>query len=214
MKLYLAGAITGNRDYKEEFGICAQDLREAGYEVVSPVEIDPVEHGDEIHDWTPETETYRQYLRTDAAELLGCDGVALIPGFEGSNGVRKEIQLARLYDIPVYAIDWTDDDEPEITLSLYEEPILHEAQRITGIDRNRAYGHPLDNHGLTAEFWSLWLARKYGQRLPLTAEDVCWMNSLQKHSREANAPKRDNLVDVCGYMRNVEMIGEERARRG
>lgn len=211
MKLYLAGAITGNKYYRDDFAFHADELRALGHEVVSPVELDPVEHDDSIHDWTPDTPAYQQYLRTDAAALLGCDGIALIPGWEKSYGVRREIELARSYWLPVYEVRLHTEGATLVPVD--DEPILEEAARITSGDRNKFYGHPLDNHGLTAELWALWLERKYGCRLPLTAEDVCWLNSLQKHSREANAPKRDNMVDVCGYMRNLEMIGEERRRR-
>jgi hypothetical protein len=95
------------------------------------------------------------------------------------------------------------------------ESILDEAARITSTDRQQAYGHPLDNHSTTAEFWT-----SYGHRkgwLPLdkklTFEDVCDFNALQKLSREANAPKRDNSVDVCGFQQNKIMAREEQARR-
>jgi len=90
------------------------------------------------------------------------------------------------------------------------ETILDEAARLTGGDRNKSYGHPLDNHTVTADFWTGWLTRKYGVTVKLDAEDVCWMNILQKISREANAPKRDTVVDVAGYARNVEMVQDER----
>lgn len=93
------------------------------------------------------------------------------------------------------------------------ETILEEAARITSADRNKDYGTPLDNHAATAAFWRLWFRRKYGIDVPVDAEDVCWCNVLQKISREANAKKRDNLVDVAGYVRNVELVQDERHTR-
>jgi Domain of unknown function (DUF6378) len=48
----------------------------------------------------------------------------------------------------------------------------------------------------------------------ITAEDVCWMMMLLKVSRQINLPTKDNLVDIVGYARNIEMIDEERRARG
>lgn len=93
------------------------------------------------------------------------------------------------------------------------ESVLQEAQRLVHGDRGQDYGHPIDNHACTAELLSAFLFRKYRVRLPLAAEDVAVFNILQKISREANAHKRDGMVDVAGYAENVQMIHDERARR-
>jgi hypothetical protein len=55
--------------------------------------------------------------------------------------------------------------------------------------------------------WSTYLGVK------ITAEDVCWMQILLKVARQINLPTRDNLVDVVGYARNIEMIEQERKAR-
>jgi hypothetical protein len=93
------------------------------------------------------------------------------------------------------------------------ETILEEAQRLVHGDRQGSYGHPLDNHGTTSEMMAAYLFRKYGIRVPLVAEDTAVWNILQKVSREANAPKRDNRTDGAGYFENVQMIEDERQRR-
>ena len=88
--------------------------------------------------------------------------------------------------------------------------ILEEAQEIIHGPRREDYGHPLDNHGRTAEDWSkIW-------GIALTPEDVCFMNIVQKISRMKTTGKitRDGLVDIAGYAANVEMIQDERERRG
>ncbi len=88
--------------------------------------------------------------------------------------------------------------------------ILNEADQITGGDRQRDYGHPRDNHARTAALWTAYL-ELVGATLPaggLTARQVCWLNILQKISRDVNAAKRDNLTDVAGFARNIEMIDE------
>lgn len=92
----------------------------------------------------------------------------------------------------------------------YPQTILQEAEVVTSGDRRKFYGHPRDNHGNTAELWNGWLHRKglLPQDKNLTFEDVCFMMALLKISRHANLPKRDNLVDIAGYMRNVEQAVE------
>lgn len=96
-----------------------------------------------------------------------------------------------------------------------KETILAEAERIASADRQRYYGHPLDNHRCTAEMWQAYLLR-CGWTPPargMNVRDVCQLNILQKISRDANQPKRDNLVDTCGYARNAEQADEELLRR-
>lgn len=92
--------------------------------------------------------------------------------------------------------------------------ILHEADMLTSGDRNKSYGAPIDNHGCTAALWTAWLNRRHGTALTLTPEDVCFLNILQKASRGANGPdvKRDTIVDIAGFARNIEMVVEARGK--
>ncbi len=92
-------------------------------------------------------------------------------------------------------------------MSKHHENILEEADRLTGGDRNEDYGHPLDNHSRTAAYWSTYLG------VPISPEQVCVLNVLQKIARSQNTDKRDNWVDVCGWTRNIEMIQDERKAR-
>lgn len=101
--------------------------------------------------------------------------------------------------------------------------ILEKANEIVHGARNEAYGHPLDNHGLTAKYWNVYIEAKYVDapaRLvdittPLTAEDVCFLNILQKIARAQNGVdlNLDSLTDIAGYSENIEMILEERKTR-
>ena len=87
--------------------------------------------------------------------------------------------------------------------------ILEEAPEIVHGDRNRDYGHPLDNHGLTAQLWSAYTGSD------ITAEDVCFINIQQKISRmrTSGTITRDGLVDIAGYAANIEMLMDEREKR-
>lgn len=86
--------------------------------------------------------------------------------------------------------------------------VLEEANDIIHGARNKTYGHPLDNHSRTAALWSAYLG------IPISPEQVCWLNALQKISRTCSGVyHRDNITDVCGYAGNVEMIHDEREKR-
>lgn len=96
-------------------------------------------------------------------------------------------------------------DEEDIGLT--SKTILDEAHLAVEGARGRDYGHPLDNHSRTAALWAVYLGR------PVTPEDVCFLNMLQKIARCMNSVTRDGLVDLAGYARNVEMVQQERERR-
>ena len=89
------------------------------------------------------------------------------------------------------------------------ESVLDEAKHITGNDRMEQYGHPEKNFKVISELWNEYLVHKYDV-CPLKPEDVCFMMILLKMAREITGSKRDNLVDIAGYVRNVMQIrGEE-----
>jgi len=85
--------------------------------------------------------------------------------------------------------------------------LFDEVKHIVTGDRREFYGHPLDNHGRTAEMWSAYLGIK------ITPEQVCWMMMLLKCARQAHMPARDNLIDIVGYATNIDMIANETRRR-
>lgn len=85
------------------------------------------------------------------------------------------------------------------------EVMRNACERVKGIvtsDRNEVYGTPSENHEVTAGMWSLFLSRKLGQFVDLTGEDVCWLNVLQKASRQAHWSQEDNALDAAGYAFN------------
>jgi hypothetical protein len=81
-----------------------------------------------------------------------------------------------------------------------ERTVLDEARILVDGARQKDYGSPDICHSRTALLWSAYLNTE------VTARDVCMMNILQKVSRDSNASKRDNLVDICGYARCAEIL--------
>lgn len=83
-QLYLAGPMTGLPDLNfPAFHTAAKALRERGYRIVNPAELNT----DLAADWL-------SCMRVDIAELVRCDGVVLLPGWELSRGARVEQSLA------------------------------------------------------------------------------------------------------------------------
>ena len=80
--------------------------------------------------------------------------------------------------------------------------ILKEADDITGGCRQEAYGSPEDNFREIAGYWSNYLKKK------IEPADVARMMILLKIARQTHNPKRDNLVDIAGYARTEEMLGD------
>ena len=84
MKLYIAGPMSGCEDYNYPAFMAAQKVLEAlGYEVENPAS------GGQVEGWK-----WTDYMRRGIAQLVTCDGVAMLPGWRESRGARIERQLA------------------------------------------------------------------------------------------------------------------------
>lgn len=89
--LYIAGPMTGLPGYNlPAFAVAAVELEALGYRTVNPGR-----HGvNPLYTW-------RDYLRRGLVELLECDGVALLDGWEHSKGATLEVHVARALEMPV-----------------------------------------------------------------------------------------------------------------
>ncbi len=99
MKLYLAGPMSGL--YNFNFGAFdrARDrLVELGHEVISPADLDRVSGLAEVNknvgggDVTPAERAW--YLKRDVGELVGCDAIVLLDGWEESKGANIELLVS------------------------------------------------------------------------------------------------------------------------
>ncbi len=191
--VYVAGPMTGVEAFnRPTFHATTRAIRSQGYEVVNPAEFD------EADPIPPGGRAWDEYIRRDLAALLGCNTVAVLPGWRKSRGAALEVHVARALGMAVVDAD---------SLEPVAETVLEEARRVVDGARGQDYGHPRDNHGCTAALIEAYLWRRYGPGARFDAADVCMANVLQKVSRLANTPgHRDSLVDIAGYARNYEML--------
>ena len=147
---------------------------------------------------------YREYVEHDMALLKTCDAIAMLPGWDGPNarGSVWERAVAQLLGLAVY--DALAVVAVEIVAPKRQpETALQEAQRLVHGDRGAAYGHPIDDYARTGRMWGAILGiRDIDPRL------CCLMMAAVKISREVNAPKRDNRVDLAGYAECAQMVAE------
>lgn len=99
MSLYIAGPMSGYPRYNyDTFEEAATSLREAGYAVLSPHELD---ENLDLRDFDPDVpgsftiEHRHKAMRQDLDIVLNvADAVALLPGWEQSEGARLEVAVA------------------------------------------------------------------------------------------------------------------------
>lgn len=92
MKTYLAGPMTGFPELNFPlFHAEAQRLRDTGHQVVNPAEInvDPAKGWEEC-------------MRADIAELVTCDAIAMLPGWQQSRGATLEHHIASELGLQIF----------------------------------------------------------------------------------------------------------------
>ena len=83
-RVYLSGPMSGLPEHNAPaFNAAATQLRAQGLDIINPAEIN-----------TDPSATWEQCLRKDLAALAGCDCLALLPGWEHSNGAHLELHIA------------------------------------------------------------------------------------------------------------------------
>ena len=83
---------------------------------------------------------------------------------------------------------------------------LRKGISLTAGDRDREYGPPFNNLSDCATLFTAYLKAKYGSHVigsvcfDLTAEDIAWLNVLQKIARTFSGnPKPDTYIDAATY---------------
>lgn len=87
MKIYIAGAITNNKDYKEDFMMAERRLKKLGHAVINPVKNLGF--------------TYKDYIDMGLNELSKCDAICLLDNYDESQGAMLEVMYAETVGIKI-----------------------------------------------------------------------------------------------------------------
>lgn len=103
--IYIAGPMRGVPLYNfPAFDAATKKFREAGWEVISPAEMDRDKGFTETMP-EPSATFLKAAIARDLSAISICTAIALLPGWEASRGVRVELALAEFLEIPIYCAD-------------------------------------------------------------------------------------------------------------
>lgn len=95
MTYYISGMITGKEEAaRKEFAFASQYVRWTGNETVNPFD-----------NGLTEDDTWERHLAVDILNLLHCDAILQLPGWENSRGARLEYEIAIRIKIPVISFE-------------------------------------------------------------------------------------------------------------
>jgi hypothetical protein len=83
--VYLSGRISGNDNYKKEFACAEHFLRQMGYIVLNPAELDEIVEG----------LTYEQYMQICYRLVDIADIIFMVSGWQKSKGANAELSYAK-----------------------------------------------------------------------------------------------------------------------
>lgn len=106
-RAYICGPMTGLPDLNHPaFNEAAQRLRDAGFEAVNPVDLNPPPLKNLANMTQAFQESiWRACMKRDIAAMVLCDVLVLLPNWSQSRGAMIEVQLAESLGIPAWPFD-------------------------------------------------------------------------------------------------------------
>lgn len=222
IKAYLSGGMRGHPKYNfPRFMKEAARLRKLNYDVYNPAERDLKAGFNPLKD---KAQPLSNYLKVDFPAICNSGIVAVLPGWQNSEGSVKETTVAKWCGIPVVPVEALKSKADTVLgmfeqLRNYDESILDTAKRIVNKDRGKAYGRPDLDFGRTAGALN---AHGFRIRDPqadpddpnckyrmLHAKDIPFIMINVKLSRLMNAYKEDSTVDIAGYAETLASVIKE-----
>lgn len=221
--IYVSGPMRGYERFNFDLFLeAAKKLRELGLEVICPAEHD-LEGGfdPDMPDSAITEDMIAEFLSWDLAMVAKCDAIALLPGWEDSDGANKEFSVAKWCGKEIYLYEPNNPD----LLRLYRcacgcsgsEPATDPIKAITD-ERGKNYGHPFDQFPCVEGMFEHWTHRRTDTEYGLDGYGVQSMERCLRHSvymillklsRIAENPRHiDNWDDIQGYAECFKMCVE------
>lgn len=178
-RVFISGPMTGYENYNRDKFFAAEDLLEGqGLEVYNPA----YPNSDfQDNDWN-------SYVKLGIKNLLACDQVYVLAGWQESKGSLLEVTVAEALGMP---IQYEVPGDKEV---FDRDRVLDTAKNIINHDRNDSYGTAKESFSRISDLWTVYLGKN------VYPWDVANMMILLKVSRLANSEDHiDSWVDIAGY---------------
>lgn len=206
--VYISGPITKNpKGNARAFQEATDKIRELGFEVVSPSELD--EEADllteELAKVNSGSKEWAQLLVRDILHVTAVDALVVIDGWQASRGAKLEVLLANSLKKKVFNYSTLEViPEEELPASEREGTLLELAISRAGAETVERHGHPYEAFTRDSQVVSALLGKD------ITPEEIPLIMMGLKLSRYAHNPSegRGSLIDVAGYAATIEMLAE------